>query len=193
MPQQGRRRDAATSRARLLAAGSTLFAERGFDRATVRDIGQLAGVDPALIARYFGGKTQLYIAALRAEGGDTAAADLLSSGRLGGLLERLSRQGPGPIFHAAVAPADGTPAQQAARAELRIRLIDPLASGMRERGVDQPQLRAEAAVAALVGIVVGSGSGCFPALASAQPAGLGSVVAALLAGAESHLEEGPAG
>ncbi|MFD9659211.1 helix-turn-helix domain-containing protein [Streptomyces mirabilis] len=36
---------------------ATLFAERGFDRTTIRDIGERAGVDPALIARYFGSKT----------------------------------------------------------------------------------------------------------------------------------------
>ncbi|MFE2696343.1 TetR family transcriptional regulator [Streptomyces mirabilis] len=29
----------------------------GFDRTTIRDISERAGVDPALIARYFGSKT----------------------------------------------------------------------------------------------------------------------------------------
>ena len=51
-----RRRDAAANRARLLTAASKLFSERGFDRTTSRDIGELADIDPTTIARYFGGK-----------------------------------------------------------------------------------------------------------------------------------------
>lgn len=61
---EGRRRDSARSRQLLLEAAAGLFAERGFDRSTTREIGERAGVDPALIARYFGGKAQLYLAVL---------------------------------------------------------------------------------------------------------------------------------
>jgi len=61
-----RRRDSARSRQALLDAAATLFSERGFDRTTVREIGERATVDPALIARYFGGKAGLYVETLRA-------------------------------------------------------------------------------------------------------------------------------
>src|SRR3954452_3051614 len=64
----GRRsRDAAASRRALLGAAGELFHERGYDGATVRDIGERAHVDPALIARYFGGKEGLYLAVLAEE------------------------------------------------------------------------------------------------------------------------------
>src|SRR5881397_1406186 len=59
-----RSRDAAASRRALLEAAGALFHERGFEGATLREIGERAGVDPALIARYFGGKEGLYLAAL---------------------------------------------------------------------------------------------------------------------------------
>ena len=54
-----RRRDSAASRDRLLSAAGELFADRGFDRTSAREIGERAGVDPTMIARYFGGKAQL--------------------------------------------------------------------------------------------------------------------------------------
>ncbi|MCP2165123.1 TetR/AcrR family transcriptional regulator [Goodfellowiella coeruleoviolacea] len=55
-----RRRDAAATRAALLAAATELFNERGFDRATVRDIAERAGVNQALLFRYFGTKDELF-------------------------------------------------------------------------------------------------------------------------------------
>src|SRR6478672_4909072 len=67
--------DAQASRRALLAAASALFDERGYDAATIRDIGERAEVDPALIARYFGGKEGLYVATLAQEGGRTLPAD----------------------------------------------------------------------------------------------------------------------
>src|SRR3954468_9326426 len=61
----GRRsRDAAASRRALLHAAGELFHERGYEGAKVREIGERAGVDPALIARYFGGKEGLFLAVL---------------------------------------------------------------------------------------------------------------------------------
>ncbi|MEX5632463.1 helix-turn-helix domain-containing protein [Parafrankia sp. FMc2] len=62
-----RRRDAARSRQALLAAAADLFAERGYAGTAIRSVGDRAGVDPALIARYFGGKEGLYQAVLAAD------------------------------------------------------------------------------------------------------------------------------
>lgn len=55
-----RRRDAASTRHDLLEAAATLFAERGFERTTVRDIAVRAGVNQALLFRYFGSKDALF-------------------------------------------------------------------------------------------------------------------------------------
>ena len=55
--------EGAQARARLLHAALRLFAENGFAKASIRDIAQAAGVNPASISYYFGDKNGLYRAA----------------------------------------------------------------------------------------------------------------------------------
>src|ERR1700722_9550064 len=72
-PKAGRPRDAAASKDALLRAAQALFGQNGFERTTIREIGERAGVDAALIARYFGNKADLYVAAVVAEDLDQQA------------------------------------------------------------------------------------------------------------------------
>jgi AcrR family transcriptional regulator len=176
-----RRRDAGDTRARLLQAATELFAERGFDRATVRDIGGRAGVDAALIARYFGGKTQLYIATL-ANAVDPNPADLLVPARLSDLLDRAARRRPGPILQAAVRVHDDDTAQAAAMRELRQRIIDPLYERFVREGRPDPALRAELVAAAYIGINLARSVGALEELAQADSDRLLPMVQAVLAG-----------
>lgn len=60
--RRARRRDAAGTRDALLAAGTRLFAERGYDGVPVRAIARTAGVNTAMISYHFGGKRKLYLA-----------------------------------------------------------------------------------------------------------------------------------
>jgi len=53
-----------STRDEILDAARDCFGERGYDRATIRDIAARAGVDPALVLHYFGSKEQLFAAAL---------------------------------------------------------------------------------------------------------------------------------
>ena len=62
--RRGRRPGGADTRASLLDAPRVVFAERGFDGATVRVIADRAGVDPAMVNHWFGGKQSLFVAAL---------------------------------------------------------------------------------------------------------------------------------
>jgi AcrR family transcriptional regulator len=48
-----------TARARIRNAALRHFADRGFDRATIRDIARAAGVSPGLVRHHFGSKDQL--------------------------------------------------------------------------------------------------------------------------------------
>lgn len=54
------RRSAEETRDAILCATRRIFAEKGYDRATVRAIAKLAGCDPALVIRYFGSKRELF-------------------------------------------------------------------------------------------------------------------------------------
>jgi AcrR family transcriptional regulator len=49
-----------SARARLLQAGLRLFAEKGFDATTTREIASESGLNVSLISYYFGGKEGLY-------------------------------------------------------------------------------------------------------------------------------------
>ncbi len=92
-PQHGtagaHRRDAQGTRLRLLEAASELFAERGYERATVRDIADRAGANQALLFRYFGSKKALF-GEVMARGGQeqlrTTPADRLFETALRGML-----------------------------------------------------------------------------------------------------------
>ena len=64
MPRTGRRPGQAGTRDRIADAARRLFAERGFDRTSIRAIAAEAGVDPALVHHYFGTKQRLFIEAV---------------------------------------------------------------------------------------------------------------------------------
>ncbi|EGJ51177.1 CerR family C-terminal domain-containing protein [Desulfocurvibacter africanus] len=55
----------AKARQRLIEAALQVFAEKGYDRTLSRDIAAVAGVSPAAINYYFGGKDGLYEAVYR--------------------------------------------------------------------------------------------------------------------------------
>jgi AcrR family transcriptional regulator len=61
----GRRPGKQDTRAQILAAAREIFAERGYDGATIRQIATGAGVDPALVHHYFGTKEELFLATVR--------------------------------------------------------------------------------------------------------------------------------
>jgi AcrR family transcriptional regulator len=60
-----RKRDAQATRTAILEAAKAQFARLGYDSAPLREIAAAAGVDVALIKRYFGGKEGLFTEALR--------------------------------------------------------------------------------------------------------------------------------
>jgi len=61
---QIRRRNAGASRRAILDAAEELFAQRGYERTSLGEIGRRAGVSAALPAYFFGGKRALYEAVL---------------------------------------------------------------------------------------------------------------------------------
>ena len=64
--RSGRRPGNQDTRSSILDAARTIFAEKGFDKASIRAIAAQAGVDPALVHHYFGTKDKLFLASMNA-------------------------------------------------------------------------------------------------------------------------------
>jgi AcrR family transcriptional regulator len=165
----GRSRDAAASKDALLQAAQSLFGLQGFEGTTIREIGELAGVDAALIARYFGSKADLYVAALTAEDAEDAPREYDGIEHMADVvLTRADRRGPGPILQAIVRSDTSAEIRSAALDRLARRVVDPLVANMRSHDVDRPQLRAQVAVSALFGVSLGRSLGWFNEIGSAS-------------------------
>ena len=83
-----RRRDAATTRAAIFEAATRRFAYQGYENAGVREIAADAGVDAAMVNRYFGSKDGLFTEVVE------HALDIryLVDGNRATLAERLARK-----------------------------------------------------------------------------------------------------
>ncbi|MHA6626175.1 TetR family transcriptional regulator [Pseudonocardia sichuanensis] len=150
-----RPRDAAATRRALLDAGRALFATAGYDATTVRGIAERAGVNQALLFRYFGSKEGLFGEAVLGD-----AVQLLAEGSREDLLTRtlsaiLAEDDRGGEVLMAVLRATGS-AQVGAdvRERLGAAYVDAFAT---QAGTDDPAdatVRAELLVAWLLGIAL---------------------------------------
>ncbi|TDD40815.1 TetR/AcrR family transcriptional regulator [Nonomuraea terrae] len=85
-PARRRRRDPDTHRAAILEAAREAFAERGYARATIRDIARRAGVTHGLVMRHFTSKERLFLCAVPG----TRDIDEVVAGDLASLPERVA-------------------------------------------------------------------------------------------------------
>ncbi|MDA3643870.1 TetR family transcriptional regulator [Saccharopolyspora indica] len=90
--RRGRRRSGADTKAALLAAAREVFTEQGYDAATVRAIAAQAGVDPAMVNHWFGGKAGLFSAAVHIPVNPAEVVPQLLAGDRDQLAERLLRR-----------------------------------------------------------------------------------------------------
>jgi AcrR family transcriptional regulator len=184
-PKATRSRDAAVSKEALLEAAQELFGKRGFEGTTIRDIGERAGVDAALIARYFGSKGDLYIATVMAEdpGGEGPSAYEGLGQMADAVVSRVDQRGPGPITQAIIRADTSEEIRASALQRMQRRLVDPLVAGMVDDQVDRPELRAEIAVAALLGISLARALNWFSEIGSAPKDDLVALIIEALQGA----------
>lgn len=159
--------DAAATRQALLEAARALFDEVGYDRATTREIGERAEVDPALIARYFDGKEGLFLAAIAEVSGDEEELEFEPRALLAALVERWDERGHSPISRALASPALTDDMRLQVSKLVRERLLTQLTEVLRERGVAEPELRAEVLVAMALGIAMTRANGTLETLAAA--------------------------
>jgi AcrR family transcriptional regulator len=185
-----RRRDAAVTRSALLVAARELFDVHGFRGTTVRMIGERAGVDQALIARYFGGKSELYQAVLADAGAqpEVTAHDAPPPKRrttrevVDLFLARVDEHGVGPVLRALTAPDVDPATREALTERVRERVLEPLTRTLKEQGASDPKLRAELVVAMLIGVMATRANGSMPRVAAADRRRLADVVAGMLGG-----------
>lgn len=153
-PQTVRRRDAAATRSAILDSARTLFARESYENVGIRDIAAKAGVDAALVARYFGSKEDLFSEVMST--GDRGV-DVIGS-ELDGLPERVAELLLDPereksmdeiliIMHSANSPIAGP----LVRSSIRERFHDPFAEII---GGDNAVLRAQLFAAMLLGISI---------------------------------------
>ena len=94
LPRDERRR---RTEATILDAARQLFAESGFERATIRAVASRAGVDPALVMQYFGSKEGLFAAAAKWSGEHetvlTASKEQVPAAALRDMLEKFEGAG----------------------------------------------------------------------------------------------------
>jgi AcrR family transcriptional regulator len=150
--QQVRRRDAAATREALLGAAARAFAERGFDRTTVRDIARLAGANQALVFRYFGSKEALFEEVMTRGGREqlaTTPPERLMEAALRTLLTRDRSDWRAHALEAFVRSIGSDDAAAAIRGELSDGYVRALAT---LTDADDAELRAHLVLAWLLGI-----------------------------------------
>lgn len=151
-----RPRDADATRRALLSAARVLFSRDGYDATTVRAVAERAGVNQALLFRYFGNKEGLYLEAVRGR-----AMDVLTGGPRAELLTRIVTAvlAPTPndspeVFLAVLRGSRSTQVGERLRTELgaayTAALADLVATGDRA----DAEARAELLLAWLLGISV---------------------------------------
>ncbi|MFJ6011415.1 TetR family transcriptional regulator [Streptomyces sp. NPDC092952] len=138
---------------RILDSARELFAEKGYERTTIRAVAAAASVDPALVMQYFGSKRGLFGQAVRVAPAALTATDtdeiveqlLTSLGlKLGGLPE-------GTLAMMRSMLTDRTAADHV-RAALG-RQIDSVGAAL--PAAEDPELRAALMVSVLLGVTIG--------------------------------------
>lgn len=175
-----RRRNAVATRAEILAAARCRFATEGYDGASVRDIAAVAGIDPALVIRYFGSKEKLFCEAIGPKFDLRAVID----GDRAGLALRLARAmlnkpvsavGSEPLL-LLVRSAQSDPAAGMLRTFVDDGVIVPLAAAI---GGADGERRASLIASTLLGVFVGRFVLALPAM-TGDPEALTEEMAAAL-------------
>ncbi|WP_326736920.1 TetR/AcrR family transcriptional regulator [Streptomyces sp. NBC_01022] len=148
------------ARTRILEAARTEFADRGYDKTSVRGIAKAAGVDPALVHHYFGTKDEVFAAAIELSFEPALVIPAILGSDKEGLGERLAR------YFIAVweNPVSRTPllavlrsalTNEAAANVLRGFVLRRLLGRIAEQlDVPDPTFRAELAASHMVGIAM---------------------------------------
>ncbi|MDG2535570.1 TetR family transcriptional regulator [Sphingomonas sp. HITSZ_GF] len=156
-PVPSRHRNAIATRQAILASARRHFARENYENVGLREIAGHAGVDPALVSRYFGSKEALFLEAVRGED-----KDIMDGATPGAVAEHFAQlfldKGDKPaeerethlqrfliLLHSAASPKAG----QIIRETIDTDILRPVAQ---ELGGEDSDMRAAMAFAVLMGM-----------------------------------------
>jgi AcrR family transcriptional regulator len=177
----GRRPGVSDTRGQILTAARAIFAEKGFDKATIRGIARAAGVDPALVHHYFDTKEGVFVAAMRLPFDPAVIAPILITGPREEVGERLVRF----ILTLTADPQAREPvlalirtavANDQAVAMIREFMVDAML-GRVAAALDIPLIRMEAAFSQMFGLVMARHIIRLEPMASADPEEIVALIA----------------
>ena len=156
----GRRPGGPDTRGEILTAARDEFAARGFDGTTMRAVASSAGVDAALVHHYFGGKDDLFLAALEIPVDPRVVIPEMLRPGIDGIGERLvrmfvsvwddpeSRKPLLAVFRSALSSEAGA---DLIRGGMMRMVFEQVAEGL---GVPDPVLRAQLVGSQMTGLVM---------------------------------------
>lgn len=148
------------ARERILEAARTEFAERGYDKTSVRGIAKAAGVDPALVHHYFGTKDEVFAAAIEVSFEPALVVPAILGAGKEGVGERLARYFIGvwenpatraPLLAILRSALTHEAAAKVLRGFVLRRLLERVAADL---DVPDPTFRAELAASHMIGIAI---------------------------------------
>ncbi len=159
MVRTGRRPGSPDTREAILAAAREVFAEKGFDNASIRAIATLAGCDPALVHHYFGSKDKLFLATVQAPIDPGDLVPQVIAGGLDGAGDRLVRTLLGVWDNPATGPAALALVRSALQHEWSARMLreflttQVLRRVVSQLAVDQAPLRTSLVASQMFGLI----------------------------------------
>ncbi|MEU3726380.1 TetR family transcriptional regulator [Streptomyces sp. NPDC031705] len=185
-PRQDEADDGPGTQERIRLAAREVFAERGYDKTSVRGVAKVAGVDPALVHHYFGSKDDLFAAAVEVSMEPALVVPALLGGGPEGIGERLVRYFLGvwenpatrvPLLAVIRSALTHEAAAKVLRTLVLRRVLERIAADL---DVPDPTFRAELAASHMVGIAVLRYVVQVEPLASADPEDIVAMVAPTL-------------
>lgn len=175
MARTGRRPGPSSTRASILAAAVECFAANGYDATSMRHVAAVAGVDPALVRRFFGGKEQLFAEMATALIVPERAVAAVAEGAAEAAGERLLRYflsllgdvtHPGPLLGLIRSAVTSEHAAGLLRRLLAEQVLDEIAASLRS---ETAELGAALAASQLVGLAIARYAVRLDPLAAADP------------------------
>ncbi|MFF2849874.1 TetR family transcriptional regulator [Streptomyces sp. NPDC058001] len=152
--------DGPDTRERILRTAREEFAQRGYDKTSVRGIAKAAGVDPALVHHYFGTKDEIFAAAIEVSFEPALMLTTILGRGSEGIGERLARNFLGiwenpatraPLLAVIRSALTHEAAAKVLRQFVLRQLLERIA---RDLDVPDPRFRAELAASHMIGIAI---------------------------------------